>query len=533
MWTKCGGNEEIRKGTGIRLFSPIPLCYGKSWRRIPTPGEAVKIRIQYKLFFAMLAVACGVVACMFLVMRWSFNRGFLKYVNKADRERLGVLAEVLEESYSREGSWKFLQDDPRRWRRLLRASLPDRFRDPFPTGSPEESAPGDAPFPPRRHGPPGARPPALSQGRMRPEPGRHFTRRVVLLDGGKKSIIAPPDLPENLPLEPLLHGGETVGYLGLLPLKMLADARQLRFVREQRQAFALIALAMVFLAALVSIPLAQRMVKRIRNLASATHRLASGRFDTRVSVESSDELGRLARNFNTLALTLEKHEQGRRQWIADISHELRTPLSVLRGEIEAMQDGVRAATPRAIGSLHGEVIRLSRLVNDLYDLSLSDLGALAYSKSDTDLAEVLRQALNLYRPDFAEKGISLEADFPPGTTFPLFADAERLHQLYSNLLGNSLKYTDPGGRLRVFVEHDDGTATVHFQDSGPGVPESDLGKLFDRLYRVDSSRNRETGGAGLGLSICRSIVEGHEGTIAALPSPLGGLWVKIAFPMNG
>lgn len=493
----------------------------------------MKIRIQTKLFLAMLAVACGVVICMFLVMRWSFNRGFLDYVNKADRERLDVLAVVLEESYSREGSWRFLQDDPRRWRRLLRASLPDRFREPFPTGSPEEDTPGETVFPPPRHGPPGVRSPALPPGRMRPEPGRHFARRVVLLDGGKKSIFAPPDLPENLPLKPLLQGEETVGYLGLLPLKMLSDAHQLRFVREQRQAFAFIALAMVFLAALVSIPLAQRMVKRIRNLALATHRLASGRYDTRVSVESSDELGRLARDFNTLALTLEKHEQGRRQWIADISHELRTPLSILRGEIEAMQDGVHAVTPQAIGSLHGEVIRLSRLVNDLYDLSLSDLGALTYSKSDTDLAEALHQALTLYHPDLVDKGISLEADFPSGTTFSLFADAERLHQLYSNLLENSLKYTEPGGRLRVFVERDGGTATVNFQDSGPGVPESDLGKLFDRLYRVDSSRNREMGGAGLGLSICRSIVEAHAGTIAAFPSPLGGLWVKIEFPMNG
>ena len=324
-----------------------------------------------------------------------------------------------------------------------------------------------------------------------------------------------------------------MGYLGLLPLKMLADTRQMRFAREQKQAFALIALAMVFLAALLSIPLAQRMVKRIRDMASATHRLASGRYDTRVPVESSDELGRLARDFNALALTLEKHEQARRQWIADISHELRTPLSILRGEIEAMQDGVRAATPQTIGSLHGEVIRLSRLVNDLYDLSLSDLGALAYSKSDTDLAGALRQALDLYRPEYADKGISLETDLPTGTPFPLFADSERLHQLFSNLLGNSLKYTDPGGRLRVFVERNSGTATVHFQDSGPGVLEGELGKLFDRLYRVDSSRNRESGGAGLGLSICRSIVDAHDGSIAAFPSPLGGLWVKITFPMSG
>jgi two-component system sensor histidine kinase BaeS len=492
----------------------------------------VKIRIQYKLFLAMLAVACGVVVCMFLVMRWSFHRGFLDYVNKTDRERLESLADVLEAAYAGQGSWRFLQENPRRWRRLLRASLPDRFREPFPPGSPEEDTPGETASP-RRRGPPGAGPLAPPPGRRRPDPGHHFARRVVLLDGGKQGIIAPPDLPENLPLRPLLHGGETVGYLGLVPLKMLADARQLRFVREQRQAFALIALAMVLLAALLSIPLAQRMVKRIRNLASATHRLASGRYDTRVSVTSSDELGRLARDFNTLALTLEKHEQARRQWIADISHELRTPLSILRGEIEALQDGVHAATPQAIGSLHGEVIRLSRLVNDLYDLSLSDLGALTYRKADTDMAEELRQALDQYRPEYADKGISLTADLPSGTTFPLFADSERLHQLFTNLLENSLKYTDPGGRLRVFIERDGGTATVHFQDSGPGVPESDLEKLFDRLYRVDSSRNGEMGGAGLGLSICRSIVEAHAGTIAAFPSPLGGLWVKVEFPMNG
>lgn len=482
----------------------------------------------------MLALACGVVVCMFLVMRWSFHRGFLDYVNKMDLERIDALAEALEKAYAREGSWRFLKDDPRRWRRMLRASVPDRIRaEALPPGSPDEDAPGEAAPPPRRRGPPGGRPPAPPPGPLRGERGHLFPRRVALLDAGKRAVFAPSNLPENLPLKPLMRGGETVGYLGLVPLKALADARQLRFLTEQRQAFALIALATVFLAALLSIPLARRMVARITNLASATHRLASGRYDTRVPVESSDELGRLARDFNTLALTLEKNERAHRQWIADISHELRTPLSILRGEIEALQDGVRAADPAAIGSLHGEVIRLSRLVNDLYDLSLSDLGALTYNKADIDLAEAIRRALEPFQPEFADKGISLEDDVPPGTTVPLFADSERLHQLFSNLLENSLKYTDAGGRLRVFLERGEATATVHFQDSGPGVPESDLGKLFDRLYRADRSRSRESGGAGLGLSICRSIVEAHEGAIEALPSPLGGLWVKIAFPSIG
>ncbi|GAB4374017.1 MAG: ATP-binding protein [Deltaproteobacteria bacterium] len=473
----------------------------------------MKIRIQTKLFLAMLAVACGVLAGMYLVLRWSFSRGFLDYVNRADRERIEQLSGVIEEAYAEEGSWRFVTEDPRRWQRLIRFSRPGRFRDSRSPRGPMH--PVDEPPPP---------PPA------RPEPGHGFAHRVVLLDADKKPLVAPPGMRETPPLKDLRVGDKTVGYLGVLPLRALRDDLQLRFVREQRQAFALIALAMVFLAALLSIPLARRMVRRIRTIETATHRLASGRYDTRVPVGSSDELGRLARDFNALAQTLEQQEQSRRQWIADISHELRTPLSILRGEIEALQDGIRPLSPEAIGSLHAEVLRISRLVGDLYDLSLSDLGAMEYRKSDIDLLEPLREAIELFRPDFGSKGISLEADLPAGAACPSFADPERLHQLFSNLLENSLKYTDPGGSLRVFVERGSTTSTVHFQDSGPGVPEADLEKLFDRLYRVEGSRSRETGGAGLGLSICKSIVLAHGGTIGARPSPLGGLWVTIGFP---
>lgn len=197
----------------------------------------MKIRIRSKLFLAMLALACGVVVCMFLVMRWSFHRGFLDYVNKMDLERIDALAEALEKAYAREGSWRFLKDDPRRWRRMLRASVPDRIRaEALPPGSPDEDAPGQAAPPPRRRGPPGGRPPAPPPGPLRGERGHLFPRRVALLDAGKRAVFAPSNLPENLPFKPLMRGGETVGYLGLVPLKALADARQLRFLTEQRQA---------------------------------------------------------------------------------------------------------------------------------------------------------------------------------------------------------------------------------------------------------------------------------------------------------
>jgi two-component system, OmpR family, sensor histidine kinase BaeS len=285
-------------------------------------------------------------------------------------------------------------------------------------------------------------------------------------------------------------------------------------------------------AAGLSLPLANRLVRPVKALAAATGRLAAGEFATRVPVASADELGQLARDFNVLALTLEKNEQTRRQWVADISHELRTPLAILRGEIEALQDGVRQPTPESINSLHGEALRLGRLVEDLYQLSLSDLGALTYHKEELDLAVVLTAALAHYRPELTGKRIALTAEIPRAGAAVVFGDPERLHQLFANLLDNAVKYTDQGGKLEVRLTCRDHEATIDLADSAPGVPESELERLFDRLYRVESSRSRDAGGAGLGLAICRNIVLAHTGTITAHPSPLGGVLIRIALPLT-
>jgi two-component system sensor histidine kinase BaeS len=327
--------------------------------------------------------------------------------------------------------------------------------------------------------------------------------------------------------------GRVVGYLGLLPHEKISDERQLRFLKQQKNAFALVAGVLVLLAAGLALILATRLIRPIRALAGATHDLASGRYDTRVPEASSDELGQLARDFNVLALTLEKNEQARRQWVADISHELRTPLAVLRGEIEAIQDGIRKPTEDSIRSLHGEVMRLSRLVDDLYQLSLSDLGALTCRKEELDLAALLTDVMAMYRDEFVDKGIRITDDvsLKPGPV--VFGDPERVHQLFANLLDNALKYTDSGGELAILLECRDGLVTIDFLDSAPGVPENDLEKLFDRLFRVESSRNRKTGGAGLGLAICRNIIEAHSGTIVARPSPTGGLWIRVTLPEAG
>jgi two-component system, OmpR family, sensor histidine kinase BaeS len=479
----------------------------------------IRFKIKHRLFLAMLTASGAVVICMFLIMQWSIGRGFLAYINTMEKERFARLAEVLEQSYSTRGGWEFLRDDPSAWSRLVASTLP------------REIADQDRPDRMERRPPP---PPFGNMTGPKPPWFAHrFEGRVFLLDAGKKPVAGQPAPTDQIILRRLISDGHTTGYLGLRPRQRLTDTRQLLFVQQQKTAMALVAGTMLLISALISLPLANRLVRPIKRLATSMHRLATGQFDTRVAVGQEDELGQLARDFNTLALALEKNEQARRRWVADISHELRTPLSILRGEIEAIQDGIRQPGQETMRSLHSEVMHLSRLVNDLYQISLSDIGALSYRKEELDLREVLEQELQGFAAEFEQKRIVLKTEIAAKGDFSVFADAGRLQQLFDNLLENSLKYTDAGGALLVRLQRREEVAVIELADSAPGVSPDEMEKLFERLYRVESSRNRALGGAGLGLAICRNIVEAHEGSIAAHPSPLGGVLIRIELPLMG
>jgi len=277
--------------------------------------------------------------------------------------------------------------------------------------------------------------------------------------------------------------------------------------------------------------LARTLLAPVRRVAEATHQLAAGRYETRVNVASHDEVGQLAADFNHLAQTLQRNESVRRDFMADVSHELRTPLAVLRGELEAIEDGVRAATPEALHSLQGEVATLSQLVDDLYELSLSDAGALAYRLHELDFRALLTSTVDSMRMRFVQRDLRIELQLP-SRALPVNADEARLQQLFHNLLENSLRYTDCGGQLRIGVLETADWLQIDFQDSAPGVAAETLPRLFERFFRSEGSRNRATGGAGLGLAICRNIAEAHGGTIEALASPLGGLWIAVRLPRS-
>jgi two-component system sensor histidine kinase BaeS len=468
----------------------------------------MKIGITYRLVLSLLGATGLVVLLLFLVMQWSIDREFYRYLGQMEEGKLERIANNLSSRYGEKGNWEFLKTEPMQW--PVDEIMP-------PPGSDVPPQRDEMPGPP----PPG--PPPFDSDRPRSP--------LVVLDADHKTVFG-AEQHEDARFRPILVNNTVVGYAGLLSPRHFPHPMQIQFLSRQKTALAFSAAGMVLIIILVSLPLAKRILSPVKSMAAATRAIASGKYDTRIMESSSDELGQLAQDFNTMAAMLGKHEYERRQWIADISHELRTPVAVLRGEIEALLDSVREITPERVRSLHSETLRLNRLVEDLYQLSLSDVNAMTYRKEDLSPAAVLKNSLSSFRPEFERKGIGIDTCGLEITQPLIFADAERLNQLFANLFENSLRYTDNGGRLRVEFAAGAESVIIEIQDSAPNASDGDLERIFDRLFRVETSRSRSTGGAGLGLAICKSIVEAHEGTISADQSPLGGLLIKIAFPLR-
>ncbi|WP_132467624.1 envelope stress sensor histidine kinase BaeS, partial [Raoultella planticola] len=352
-----------------------------------------------------------------------------------------------------------------------------------------------------------------------------------VVDQKGRVLVGPRErVPEDGSRRNIVVNGVSVGAVIASPVERLTRNTDINFDRQQKRTSWLIVALSTILAALATFPLARGLLAPVKRLVEGTHRLAAGDFTTRVAVSSSDELGRLAQDFNQLASTLERNQQMRRDLMADISHELRTPLAVLRGELEAIQDGVRKFTPDSVTSLQAEVATLTKLVDDLHQLSMSDEGALAYQKTSVDIITLLEVAAGAFRERFASRGLTIAVSLPENAT--VFGDGDRLMQLFNNLLENSLRYTDSGGRLLISASQTVRRIILDFADSGPGVSDQQLERLCERFYRAEGSRNRASGGSGLGLAICVNIVAAHGGTLRADHSPFGGVSIKVELPLE-
>tara|TARA_E500000331_G_scaffold147517_1_gene143637 strand:- start:4103 stop:5497 length:1395 start_codon:yes stop_codon:yes gene_type:complete len=459
---------------------------------------------------------------IFAVGTYTFERDLFRFVTRIETAQLQTFASEIEDYFAEVQTWDFLRENPRMADLILRQRrsfdenliiLPNvlnerrRFRFSFNKNQDIE------------------------------RPGRLYlldeNLEVVIGNETILEKISASDaidtvLKEQFILSPINFENEQVGTLALLISERLYEEIDLAFARSNNQTLRFSAIAGLLFAAIISLVLTMNMTGPIRKLGRGTRSLISGEFKTRVSIKNRDELGKLSRDFNILAKTLDKNSESQKQWLADISHELRTPIAILKSELEAVEDGIREFDKETLQSLTHEVKRINNLVNDLYELTLADLGAMKYQMREMNLGICLKEVIESYKDRFSSSSIELTQIIEADSA--CLGDSYRLEQLFTNLIENTLRYTDPPGKLNIHLTEEKDQILITFSDSAPGVDENVLEKIFDRFFREELSRSRDKGGAGLGLAICHEIVEAHSGSIIATSSDLGGLLIQISLP---
>jgi signal transduction histidine kinase len=305
-------------------------------------------------------------------------------------------------------------------------------------------------------------------------------------------------------------GAESGGQSGLS--YCMGEAEQ-AFLNAVRNSLWLAALVAILVGVALGFLFSWLITGPMRQLTLAARKVASGDFSYRISQRSDDEIGKVSDAFNTMAEELEKKERSRRQLLADTAHELRNPLSIIQGNLEAWLDGVITPTPDQVASVYDETVLLSRLVTDLRDLSLAEAGQLKLYQNATELGEFVSAEITSVQSRCQEKRISIDAELPIGLP-SVFIDRDRIRQVLHNLIDNALRYTKAGGAIKIGASHKArGWVTVYVSDSGSGIAPEDLPHVFDHFYKVDRSRYRGHGGAGIGLAMVKQLVELHGGKV--------------------
>ena len=480
------------------------------------------LNISKKLILAFLGLTLVVLVSTLGLARWSFEQGFLDYVNALEEQRLRLLASDLSQVYLEAGgSWSTLTEQG------FETILWQRW-----ANNPEEQKRAGIPPPPGHMLPPPelrpSDPPAADSREQRPP---HLGPPTAFYNTSGRVIAGTlPGIADSKPIRvSVTVDGVTVGELRSAPRRHFDSPQETAFSRQQWITSGLIGLASLILAVIVSLLLTRVLLAPIRRTISGISRLSSGDYSTRLNERRTDELGQLMGDLDRLAHKLEENRASRQRWLADISHELRTPVTVLTGEIETLKDGIRPLDMQQVLSLDQEVTRLRRLIDDLYQLSVSDIGGLRYSFVPVDIRQSVTTAVDAVRMRAAEKDIELEVTGEIHGT--ISADSQRLDQLFTNLLENALAYTDSPGRIEIILSNNEDSVVISIEDTPPGVEADEYDKLFEPLYRHEMSRSRRKAGAGLGLAICRNIVDAHQGRITAAPSTLGGVCIQLVFPV--
>lgn len=309
--------------------------------------------------------------------------------------------------------------------------------------------------------------------------------------------------------------------MGGMHHRMMLGAAERTFVESYHKSLWWIGFLFAGLGLVVSYFLSGNITRPLRQLSQAAEKIRQGDLKQEVAVTGQDEVGQLAEVFNQMSAELAANESNRQELLANIAHELKTPLAVLQGHLESMLDGVEEPGPEKLFSMQEEVMRLTRLVGDLRDLSLAQVHRLELHLQPVDLDEKVERAADMLEPLLEEKKLRFVKELATGLPARQL-DPDRLNQVLYNLITNAIRYTTPGTAILLKTEPAGERVRLIIADEGPGIAPEDLPHVFEQFYRGDKSRNRASGGSGIGLSLAKSFVEAQGGTITARNRKEGG-----------
>lgn len=482
-----------------------------------------------------LLIAAAVVVAVLVVGGLSFlnlRSGFKDYMQVRDDEQLMRFVAMVERRAATDVDLQWLRQDPDPMRALM-----DEFSGRAPRAQrPPPPQQGYGRPPRREDGPPGQQPPPPRASDSAPRTPRgqgSLGERMLVRDAQGLRLAGRPQPPGSPRTTRAINvNGVEVAFVDLMP-EPEPEGVDARFLQHQTSRLIWAALGTILAAVLAAWWMARRWSRPLLALQSATRAISRGRRPEPLQPAGAREIAQLMEDVNNMTAELARLETARRVWIAQISHELRTPLSVLRGEMEAIEDGARQPTAQVMSSLRDEVQQLTRLVDDLHTLSVADVNGLRCDFTPGDAHARLWRVAQRFEAQAQQRGLTLQ--LPPRTAAPMEVnwDFGRIEQLLTNLLTNSLRYTDAPGTIAMDWHSDGRIVTLTVDDSAPGVSDADLRELFEPLFRGDKARQRgNQHGSGLGLAIARSIVHAHQGTVSANASSRGGLQMCVRLPVR-
>ncbi|KZN31719.1 ATP-binding protein [Pseudoalteromonas luteoviolacea] len=499
-------------------------------------GAAMKLTLRRKLLAILLLVNAVLISAVYYANQLAFEKSFREYLQNSSRAKLTALMPTIRENFSLYGESWLVKHNPL-WPKLVgefegrsEAEIEQMMKRPR-KGPPKYH---------RKDGRGEGKPPRGPEGRegRPPRPKHKSPARLVFKSVDDEMLIGRPKSKNTALWQPVYKNkdntGPLLGYVGIANGMEISNSLDALFASRQQHWFLGIAIVAMLVSSLLAVPFSRFLVAPVLSLREAAKKIASGDYKPPCKSYSKDELGLLAQDLNTLAVTLAENQRSRQQWIADISHELRTPIAVFKAELEGMIDGIIETDEEQLNSLYDEINRLTKLVDDLHQLSMSDRGSLSYKMDIYTLNDIVQHTFDSHAATLKTK--HFEWTVSGDKDIVLSCDASRLTQLFNNLMQNTVRYTDSAehtpGIIKVHLEKSDEEVRIQWQDSSPGVEADLLPKLIDRLYRVDQARDRASGGSGLGLAICASIVQAHSGRISANASVLGGVNFEIVLPIK-